>query len=382
MAGAKDRHVLREGYTTGSCAAGAAKAACLLLQGEGLIRRVDIPLPDSSRLEMPVHEGKAGYLEAWASILKDGGDDADVTHGLEIRAAVRYISSQGEVRVRGGRGVGTVKKKGLAVAAGESAINPVPQKMIREAVREVFPAAELEITVEVPGGEEASRRTLNPSLGIEGGISILGTSGIVRPMSEEGFKSSILPKLDQALAYGHKSIVLTPGRYGYRAATENFGVPAEAVVEMSNFVGFLLEESVYRGVEQVILLGHIGKLLKVAGGIFHTHNRVADARKEILLAHAALAGIDQEKLKGLAEYPTIEGAALELLRLGEQKLLHRLAHLASERAEGFVNGRLKVGTVMTLLDGRPVGWDLAARRIAAEQSWLGQAEVSIPRCQS
>ena len=374
MARDKDRHTWREGYTTGSCAAGAAKVACLLLRGDNLPEQVDIPLPNSARLTMPIHGGESGYPLAKANILKDGGDDADITHGLEIQAVARLISPQGEVSIRGGQGVGTVTKKGLAIEVGKSAINPVPRKMILEAVREVFPQEELEIIIEVPAGEAAALRTLNPRLGIVGGISILGTSGIVRPMSEEAFKTSILPELDQAVAYGHKTIVLTPGHYGFRVATERFKIPAEAVIQMSNFVGFLLEEAAYRGIEQVILLGHIGKLLKVSGGIFHTHNRVADARMEILVAHAALAGIKSDTLARLAELPTTEGAASELLLLGEQKLFHHLAHLASDRAQAFVFGRLVVGTVMTLLNGQPVGWDPEARKIVEAQRWVWSTE--------
>jgi len=374
MAREKDRHNWREGYTTGSCAAGAAKVACLLLRGDGLPEQIEIPLPNSARLTMPIQGGEARYPEARASILKDGGDDADITHGLEILAIVHFISPRGEIHIRGGQGVGTVTKKGLALSVGESAINPVPRKMIYEAVREVFPEAELEIIIVVPAGEAAAMRTLNPRLGVIGGISILGTSGIVRPMSEEAFKTSILPELDQAVAYGHKTIVLTPGHYGYRVATERFKVPTEAVIQMSNFVGFLLEEAAYRGIEQVILLGHIGKLIKVSGGIFHTHNRVADARMEVLLAHAALAGVKLETLKHVAEFPTTEGATAELLLLGEQELFHHLAHLASERAQAFTFGRLSVGTIMTLLNGQPVGWDSKARTIVEEQGWVWSIE--------
>jgi cobalt-precorrin-5B (C1)-methyltransferase len=370
----KDRHTWREGYTTGSCAAGAAKAACLLLQRNSLPERVEIPLPNSARLMMPIQSGNCEFPVAQAGILKDGGDDADITHGLEIQAVVRYLSPQGDVHIRGGQGVGIVTKKGLAVAVGESAINPVPRQMIYQAVREVFPQEEIEITIEVPGGETIASRTLNPRLGIVGGISILGTSGIVRPMSEEAFKTSILPELDQAVAYGHKTVVLTPGHYGYRVATERFEVPAEAVIQMSNFVGFLLEEAVYRGIEQVILLGHIGKLIKVAGGIFHTHNRMADARMEILIAHAALAGFDPAALEHLAQIPTIEGAASELLLLGEQGLLHKLALLASQRAQMFTFERLKVSTIMTLLNGQPVGWDSEARRMIEKEGWNWRLE--------
>ncbi len=370
MARDKDRHTWREGYTTGSCAAGAAKVASLLLRGDLLPEYVEIPLPSSARLMMPIHGGESDDPLAKASILKDGGDDPDITHGLEIRAIAHLISPCGDVHIRGGQGVGVVTKKGLAIAVEESAINPVPRRMIREAVREVFPQEELEIIIEVPAGETIALRTLNPRLGIIGGISILGTSGIVRPMSEEAFKTSILPELDQAVAYGHKTIVLTPGHYGYRVATERFQAPAEAVIQMSNFVGFLLEEAAHRKIEQVILLGHIGKLIKISGGIFHTHNRVADARMEILLAHAALAGVNLDTLVMLTDLPTTEGAALELLRLGEQRLFHHLAHLASERAQAFSYGRLNVGTVMTLLNGQPVGWDQEAHKIIEEQGWV------------
>jgi len=374
MARDKDRHTWREGYTTGSCAASAAKAACLLLRGDSLAESVEIPLPNSARLTIPILRGETSYPKARAIVLKDGGDDADITHGLEIHAIARLLSPQGEVHIRGGLGVGTVTKKGLALSVGESAINPVPRSMIREAVREVFPEAELEIIIEVPKGEAAALHTLNPRLGVIGGISILGTSGIVRPMSEEAFKTSILPELDQAVAYGHKTIVLTPGHYGYRVATERFKVPTEAIIQMSNFVGYMLEEAAYRGIEKVILLGHIGKLIKVSGGIFHTHNRVADARMEVLLAHAALAGFNIETLKHLAEFPTTEGATIELLNLGEQKLLHHLADLASERAQAFTFGRLSVGTIMTLLNGLPVGWDQKALKMVEEKEWAWSIE--------
>lgn len=365
----KDRHSWREGYTTGSCATGAAKAACVLLRGDNLPEKIEIPLPSAARLTVPVQWGECNYPSAKAIVIKDGGDDIDITNGLKISATVNWLSSQGDIHIRGGQGVGVVTKKGLSIAVGESAINPVPRQMIKAAIREVFPMEELEVIIEVVDGEAAAHRTLNPRLGIIGGISILGTSGIVRPMSEEAFKTSILPELDQAVAYGYKSIVLTPGHYGYRVATESFKIPCESVIQMSNFVGYLIEEAAFRGIEQVILLGHIGKLIKVAGGIFHTHNRVADARMEILLSHAVLRGLNIETIKSIAELPTIEGAATELLNLGEQKLFHYLAQLASERAQNFSYGRLKVGTIMTLMNGQPIGWDDNARRIMEEQNW-------------
>jgi cobalt-precorrin-5B (C1)-methyltransferase len=163
---------------------------------------------------------------------------------------------------------------------------------------------------------------------------------------------------------------LTPGHYGFRTATETLKAPVEAVIQISNFVGFMLEEAAYRKIEQVILLGHIGKLLKVAGGIFHTHNHVADARMEILVAHAALHGVPLEKLMSIAEIPTAEGAATDLVSWGEQDLIHELAALASRRAMAHVQEKLKVGTVLTLLDGSFIGWDdLAKEWIQSKWQW-------------
>lgn len=364
-----DPHSWKEGYTTGSCAAGAAKAACACLKGLLLTTEIEIPLPNSGRLILPIQKVESSHGLAKASVLKNGGDDPDVTHGLEIWATVRKLSEAGEIHIIGGLGVGKVTKNGLAMPVGKSAINPVPRQMIKNAVREIFPLEEIEIIIEVPEGERIATHTLNPRLGIIGGISILGTTGIVRPMSEEAFKTSILPELDQAIAYGHRTIILTPGNYGFNIATKRMLVPCEAVVQMSNFVGFLLEEAAYRHIQQILLLGHIGKLIKVAGGIFHTHNRVADARMEILLAHAALKEIPRETLLNLAGFPTIEGAATELIRLGQQSLLNHLAELTSQRAEMYLESKVKVGTIFTLLNGDYIGWDKRAQLIVQENNW-------------
>lgn len=377
---AEEKRRWREGYTTGSCAAGAAKAACDLLKGNGAHPWVEIPLPlnkkqageqvNNGRMRLPVHYQEILGNKARAVILKDGGDDPDITTGLEIWASVEILSSQGEVHIHGGPGIGTVTKKGLAVPPGEKAINPAPARMIIEAVREVFAKEEVAVMLEVPHGEEIAQRTLNPRLGIVGGISILGTTGIVRPMSEEAFKSSLLPELDQAVAYGHNTIVLTFGNYGFRVATERMQVPAEAVIQMSNFVGYILTEAVYRRIEKVILLGHIGKLMKVSGGIFHTHNQVADARLEIFIAHAALAGIPVETLVQYAGLPTMEAVAESLREAGSEEILHQLAAKASLRARMHIHDKLKIGTVFTNLQGDFIGWDRNAVEMIRQEGWI------------
>jgi len=365
---------LRTGFTTGSCAAAAAKAGCLLLKGDRVGDQVTITLPDGQDLAVPIHWARLENGAAVAEVIKDSGDDPDITNGLEIRARVRVTAAKGEVRIAGGRGVGQVTKKGLPVPVGESAINPGPRKMIQRAVRDVFFQEGIEVVIEVPRGEEVAPKTLNPRLGIVGGISILGTSGIVRPMSEEAFKASILPELDQALAYGHRTVVFTPGNYGFRVAVNGMGIPPEAVIQTSNFIGFLLEEAVTRGIKRILLLGHVGKLIKVAGGIFHTHNRVADARKEILIAHAALNGIPCPELHELSAFPTVEGAALALIEHGHGELLHKLAELASDRVRQYTRGQIDAGTIFTLFDGTFIGWDDSARRIVDGAHWNWPAQ--------
>jgi len=360
---------LRAGFTTGSCAAAAAKAASMLLSELVVEDKVKIPLPDGGELSIPIAWKKKQGHTASAGVIKDGGDDPDITNGIEIRATVHLTSEVGAVNITGGRGVGKVTKKGLAVPVGHSAINPGPQKMITAAVREIFGNEGVDILIEVPEGEEAAKKTLNSRLGIVGGISILGTSGIVRPMSEEAFKASILPELDQAMAYGQRTIVFTPGNYGFRTAVDKMGVPPEAVVQTSNFLGFLLEEALKREIKEILLLGHIGKLIKVSGGIFHTHNRVADARMEILLAHAALNGVSQNILMELSEFPTIEGAATRLIEGGNGFVLHKLAALSTQRIRQYTQEQINVGTIFTLLNGEFIGWDEAAQKIVKNAGW-------------
>lgn len=389
----KDRQLWRNGYTTGSCAAGAAKGACLITKKYREYKRtqdyrssqdniklhnfrqllpvVDIPLPMGGRLKLSLNRvekevSPSGREVFRVGILKDGGDDPDITHGMEIQAVVEIHEEEGCVNIQGGLGVGIVTKKGLQVPVGESAINPVPREMIKQAVREVFPFNRVDVLIEVPEGVEKAQKTLNPRLGIVGGISILGTTGIVRPMSEEAFKNSILPELDQAKAYGHESIVLTPGNYGLKGAKNLLKVPEEAIVQMSNFVGFLLEEAAYRQFKKVLLYGHVGKLIKVAGGIFHTHTRVADARMEILLAEGALAGIPLDELRKLAELPTIEGVAHELKVKGWERVFFDLAHKASVRAKAHVQGKMEIGTVFTLINGDILAWDEQGKAICQE----------------
>lgn len=305
---------LRSGYTTGACAAAAAKAAVLeLCRGEvpsplrspGKIKHVDIPFPDGSRVKFKIHKSELithdSQLTARASVIKDAGDDPDVTHGAEIVAEVRiiedgklgrwedekkYLSTSQplnlstSILIKGGTGVGTVTKPGLSVPVGEAAINPVPRKMIEETVMEAVGArlprpfiGTIEITISVPNGEELAKKTLNYRLGIVGGISILGTTGIVKPVSTEAWTATIASSMDVAMAMGHKEIVISAGRSSEKAHMKKFKLPEEVYVLMGDYLEYSLKEAGRHGFKKIHLCAQWAKMVKIAMATPQTHVR-------------------------------------------------------------------------------------------------------------
>ncbi len=359
----KNKKELRCGITTGACAAGAAYAAARLLHGGKTLREAVIYNPNGDPIKIDIKSVELIGDGARAVVVKDGGDDPDVTHGLDIVVDL-CPASGGGVTLKGGPGVGRVTRPGLQVPVGQPAINPVPARMIAAALARAMPGdAGVEVIISVPGGEEVAPRTLNPRLGILGGISILGTSGIVRPMSEEAFKESLVPLVRQAVALGHRRVVLTPGRMGQQAAEKQYGFNPETVLEMSNFVGFMLDCCLDHGIEEVLLWGHVGKLVKVAGGIFHTHSRMADARREIIAAHAALHGADSKFVGEIMGANTLEGLVADMESKGFGFLFSHLAEIASKKAGEHIKGSMTIGTAMLAMNGRVLGLDRAARDI-------------------
>ncbi|WP_456475190.1 cobalt-precorrin-5B (C(1))-methyltransferase CbiD [Candidatus Pyrohabitans sp.] len=351
---------LRKGFSTGTCAAAAAKAAALLLTGRRR-KSVSVGLSSGKRAQLGIALLEGDEKTARACVVKDAGDDPDITHGALICAEVSRCQGGG-VKIKGGEGVGEVTKPGLAVPVGEAAINPVPREMIRSAVREVIPEGGVEVTVSVPGGRKLAQKTMNPKLGIEGGISILGTTGIVEPWSEDAFKRSLVPQIDVALARGFDEVVLTPGNIGERSAIRQ-GIPEDAVVQCGNYIGYMLDECAARGVKGVLLYGHVGKLVKVAAGVFNTHSKVADARLETLAAYAAEAGASGELVKQVLGAATAEEAVEILGGAGLAEVLNRIAERASQRAAERVGGKVNIGTVLINLKGEVIGSDKKARQI-------------------
>lgn len=349
---------LKTGYTTGSCAAAASEAALRLILGDR-VQQVTLDLPNGGQLEIPIKNVVLANNAATAEVVKDAGDDPDVTHGISIIATVELIEG-GEIIIEGGVGVGIVTKPGLAVIVGQAAINPVPRQMICSAVEKYLPPGKgLRVVVSVPEGEKVARRTMNSRLGIRGGISILGTTGIVRPMSEEAYLASLVPQLDQAVALGYRTVVLTPGAMGARMAREQ-GINEDAIIQCSNFVGLMLRECSKRPLTGILLLGHIGKFIKVAAGIFNTHSQIADARKEILAAHAALHGASRDIIKGIMELATME-ASIELINENSlQSVYLSIAESCSRRSKELLPENIEVGTAIYSLQGNFLAYDKTA----------------------
>ena len=342
---------LRCGYTTGTCAAlAAAGAASLLLSGEAP-RALSLLTPKGIPVTVEPVELFWENGAAVCGVAKDGGDDADATDGLVIRARVETIEEP-EIRIDGGEGVGRVTKPGLDQPPGAAAINRVPRRMIEEQARRVCDAlgyaGGLSVCISVPGGEEAAKRTFNPMLGIEGGISILGTSGIVEPMSEKALVDTIAVELRQAAALGARDVILTPGNYGETFLRDHpqaaRGVP---VVKCSNFIGDALDLAGNRGFSQVLLVGHAGKLVKLAAGVMNTHSRYADGRAEVFCAHAAVCGAPPPLCRSLMQAASAD-ACLALLDDASlrEPVIDSILTAIQRHLDRRAGGRFRTGAVL------------------------------------
>ncbi len=321
----KQNKKLRCGYTTGSCAAAAAKAAAFMLLGGSEVTKVDLMTPKGILLQLDIQDISRG--EGWVScaVEKDGGDDPDATNGLLIYARVEYREKDERERllVDGGEGVGRVTLKGLEQPVGAAAINQVPRQMIKEAVLEACEAYEyrgnLNITVSVPDGRRIGEKTFNPRLGIQGGISILGTTGIVEPMSEAALIKSIEVEMKVLISSGLEYLVVIPGNYGTVFSRDEFQIDPSRSMKCSNYVGDTIDIAMGLGVKGILFIGHIGKFIKLSGGIMNTHSRNADCRMELLTSAALKAGAPVEKLRELLEAPTTDDGVRILKECGYLK---------------------------------------------------------------
>jgi len=340
---------LRLGYTTGSCAAAAAKAAAYMLLTGQMMKRVTLVTPKGIRLELPVLDIQMSPDCVSCAIEKDSGDDPDVTRGTLVFAEVSRSRETG-ILIDGGMGVGRVTKPGLDQPVGAAAINSVPRRMIREAVEEIQRLTDdyggLHIVISVPEGDVLAKKTFNPRLGIVGGISILGTTGIVEPMSEQALVDTIRVELRQRRESGAEFVLLTPGNYGAEFIRDGLRLNADLAVLTSNFIGESLDFCAELGFHGALLVGHIGKLVKLAGGMWNTHSKFGDCRMEILAAYAAACGLNPARIANVLSCVSCDEAIrilkeAELDRMTMDKVMQRIGfHLELKS-----NNKLEIGAV-------------------------------------
>lgn len=344
---------MREGFTTGTCAAAAAKAAVLLLAGKGRPESVDVLLPDGERVTLPVLYAKKNGAAVVAAVRKDAGDDPDITDGCTVVASVSWDAGDagdkgdagddaGVIVIKAGEGVGVVTKPGLSVAPGEAAVNPVPRRMIKEALRSVTDRG-VRVTLSIPGGETLAAKTFNPRLGIAGGLSILGTSGRVRPFSCPALRASLQCLLAMTAASGVTAPVFVPGRIGKRAAKRHFQVGCGQVVEVGNEWGFVIDLCREYSFDSLLVLGHPGKLAKLAFGRWDTHSSRSES------AAAGVADVAAKTLeRTVAGSGTVEGV-FSLLEPREREQVGNVLAGMVRRAVGERVGR-GVETAVVLVD--------------------------------
>jgi cobalamin biosynthesis protein cbiD len=348
---------LRKGFTTGTCATAATAAAISMILNQDIEEKFTVSTANGVEVTMDIKDPSFGELTASAAVEKDGGDDADATHGLLIYSTVTLLPDSNDIEIDGGEGVGRVTQKGLKCDVGMAAINPTPRAMIEKTARQLLgPNCGAKIIISVPGGEETAKLTYNSRLGIVGGISILGTTGIVNPMSEESWKASITIELTMLYNQGYRSVVLAPGNYGEDFATNVLGIPPHRIVNMSNFVGHVLKEVQRIGFTRVLMVGHMGKFVKVAGGIFSTHSKDSDARMEIIMANLALLGAPVELLEKVDQCITTDAAGTLIEEYHYEEVYQVLVDKMKFRSERLLRNRKPEVSIDVVTFGTEAGY--------------------------
>lgn len=349
---------LRHGYTTGACATAATKAALLALLSGNAVERVKIQIPAGEIVTFKIVECHLLHDQATAGVIKDGGDDPDATHGALILSTVKW-NKEG-FRLDGGVGVGRITKPGLQIPVGEAAINPIPRKMIKETVQEALEEFEINrgvsVTISVPEGEEIAKKTLNGRLGVIGGISILGTRGIVVPFSSSAYMASIVQYIKVARANRCEHVVITTGGRSEKYAMKRYPeLPEEAFIEMGDFVGFTLKQCKKQGVKKVSMVGMMGKYSKIAKGDMMVHAKGSQVDFEFLAEVAKMSGASEDVLTEIREANTASQVGDLMVSLGDKQFFETLCRLCNEAAYREAKGGMDIETVLYTLKGEFLG---------------------------
>lgn len=361
---------LRKGYTTGTTATAASVAAAKAILDQKAPAVVKVNAANGTPVQFDVQDCTFDHQKASVAIQKDGGDDQDATDGMLIYSTVT-LRPDHTITLDGGEGIGRVTQDGLANKPGMPAINPTPYKLIQEGVRDVIgPDRGADIIISAPEGERVAKLTYNPKLGIVGGISILGTSGIVTPMSEESWKHSISIEMNIHRKRGDTAIILTPGNYGEDFLKDDMHIPVTKQVQMSNFVGYVLKEVQRLGFTKVLIVGDLGKMIKVAGGIFSTHSKDADARAEIMVANLALMGAPLDLMKNVYGCLTTISMIKLINEAGYQDVYQMIVDKIKGRAEKLLAHKKPQVEVDAVIFSRDTGFLAATKPLKEiEADW-------------
>ena len=374
----KQNKGLRKGYTTGSCAAAASKAAAIAFLTGKKVKEVQITLPVGKAVIIPVHRCEIEKGRAIASIIKDAGDDPDVTNGAEIivefgvrslelgvKKAFQFTHHASRITVYCGKGIGVVTKPGLAISAGEPAINPVPREMIENSIKEVLNFnselrtlnSKLYLILSVPHGEELAKKTMNARLGIMGGVSILGTTGIVEPLSLSAYRHSITCAMDVARASGCKDIIFSTGRSSEKVAEEILKLPEEAFVLVGDHMGFALKEVKRQKsrVKRITIVGQFGKFSKLAAGHFETHCSDSSIELEFLAHLAKEAGAKKDIFESIKNANTARQVFFILREQGLESVYETVCNKVKVNAEKIVDSKTEIGCMLIGYDNEVVG---------------------------
>lgn len=356
------RKKLKKGFTTGACATVTAKAAAKMLVTQKTVSLAWLILQGEEK-KFQILKPEVTQTSASCYVIKDAGDDPDITNKAWIKAQVAWRKDT-EIKLHAGEGIGTVTKKGLPVAVGEPAINPVPRKMIKEAVRAIIGEEKgLDVTISIPGGEKLAEKTFNPKLGVVGGLSIIGTTGIVEPMSTSAWIKTLEMECSVMAAGGNRNWIGVPGNHGRDFARDQFHLQPEKMVKFGNFPDTLLEQAQEHGAETLLLVGHVAKLVKIAGGIFHLHSKVADGRLEILTAELVKCNTPYPLLRRVVYANTVEEAASILVKEGPEHFFHRLSHAITQKAKARTGKDVEVGTILFSYEEGSLGMCSQAKKI-------------------
>ncbi len=348
----RERSPLRTGITTGTCAAGAAKAYALYLRYGSCPDYVSIKNLEGHVFTLHVFKEGDSF-----GVIKDSGDDvSDITNGVKVLVHLEVLQGNHEIIFEAGNGVGTVTLPGLKVGINEPAINPVPRKMIELAIREVIPEKSFRVIISIPNGEELAKKTFNPRLGIIGGLSILGTTGIVKPMNESALLESLSLELNMIRSLGFTEVYITFAGTGEKFLRQRLRIKSRNVIQSGNYIGHVLDEAARLEFTHAVIFGHPGKLLKVASGNFNTHNRIADGRLEALCTQLAIIGVSRSMIERVYHSNTTNEAMSIVDSEGYNEVWNVLAEIVSRKCRERTCNSMKVDSYFADNDGNILGY--------------------------